>query len=290
MSLTPREYLDALGRLPQATRPDDELPRITAHLLKRLKCQDGEDALHYLTHWSRLAALEFLAEAEQAFERIRKTRNPQQQQQQGVAADGSAALGLQVVDIVPDLKRGQERNNATERAIADAVAASRGGGGGGGGNGDRGGIVALATHNGRSPFEANGGGGGYGGDGGRFSDGLTKGEDALLSFNTTIEVEVEIVSTTPRLLVRLPGSFPAATLRAAAVSGGGAFRLDRLAYRGVLTRRLRAIAALVEAPSEDALMDGVGGGAPSMVGRCRMNSEPGFSQLTPRLLSGTLIA
>ena len=55
-TLGSKEYLEALGKLPQATRATDELLRITAHLRRRLVCEDGTDALHYLQHWSNLAA------------------------------------------------------------------------------------------------------------------------------------------------------------------------------------------------------------------------------------------
>lgn len=67
-SLTPREYLDALGRLPQRTNAVEELPRLTTLLRRRLhepspSHGDGEvgddeweaAALAYMKHWSSLA-------------------------------------------------------------------------------------------------------------------------------------------------------------------------------------------------------------------------------------------
>jgi hypothetical protein len=84
--LTPREYLDALGRLPQGTHAVDDLPHLTAHLRHRLAPLGGDGgdvdggggddpseaaALAYMKHWSNLAVLEFLAEAAVAFEKVR---------------------------------------------------------------------------------------------------------------------------------------------------------------------------------------------------------------------------
>jgi hypothetical protein len=166
-----------------------------------------------------------------------------------LANEGSAVLGLQVVDVAADFHGSNPNNSGSNKAasvMAEAVAAleldnnSRAGRGDGGNGGGGGGIVNLANRHGQNPRDNPNGGGG--GGSGNFGDGLVKGEDALLSFDAPggapFEVEVEIVSVLPRLLVRLPAWCSAAAVRSAAPPGVAAWRLDRLAYRAVLTRRL----------------------------------------------------
>ena len=95
------------------------------------------------------------------------------------------------------------------------------------------------------------------------------------------QVELEIVAIQRRLLVRLPSWVAAAAVRGAGTAGVTAWRLDRLAFRAVLTRRLRAVAALVEAPAQY----GGGGAGTGLTGSGGAPSMAGFSAELQKLIT-----
>ena len=305
--MTLREFLEALGKIPQLTDAA-ALPRVVAALRRRLRAtstpaegvdasdvidDDDDDvdasldaaATAYALHWAPLAVHEFLTEATQAYERTR--RRPQH--------DGSAVLGLRIVDVAADQSHRGNGVGAAHRAVRvmrEALKAA------GVTNKHHGGhlhhnhhhqhhhhragcVIALVDgRTGGSPFDVSRTGGGAN------EGGVTKGDDALLSLDEArhggsssppLAVEVEIVSVAPRLLVRVADATSfgdVETIRSAAKRGAtAAWRLDRLAFRSVLTRRLNAVAALAEASPP---WDGVDAGDGAMAG---------FSPALQRLIS-----
>jgi len=264
--ITLREYLDALSRLPQSTRAADELPRALARMRSRLDdaatrdadeptARDARAAIAYATRWSELTALEFLAEADVARERGRglRRRGGGGGAREGIEDGGNAVVGLDVVDVTavrPDNNPNAAANNRAMEILDDALDRAEAGDARRGGTRDDAArvamIIALADRRGRSPLEKSE----------SFADGLAKGDDAMLSVDfpngTCVECEVDVLSVAPRLTVRCRARRTRdrdELARAAKQTVGlRAWRLDRLAYRNVYARRVRAIAALVEPP------------------------------------------